>query len=665
MIRPIGWLAENRLLTVALMSASAGCLGLKFLPYPESPVLSLLELTRPDIHGFIRGIYYGLLFSTPAFLAMGLCSSIYVHFYRGRAGDRRPLPPYPPVRKRKRLELVIGELHHQTVSGPSLRPNWLSIGEKGAYTGVIAFGAVGTGKTSCIMYPLAEQILGFVADDPMKRIGGLVLEVKGNFCEQVKQILKRYGRENDYCELSLSDSSFSYNPLHNDLSPYALAYSIASLMNNLWGRGKEPFWQQAYTNLVKFIILLHKLLYDYVTFFDIYECAINPKLLEERLKEAKGLYSKNVRICVSADTFVKTPGLEQFSFEKDAGSESVSAESSDALLKFLAAGRIPFTEDSTNRPAGFDRDSFHRYCSVERWFEHDWTRIDVRLRTSVVEGVSVFLSTFDDPLLRRLMCPPKEAYDAEKNASGDYGRVLPPFSALIEEGKVCALNFPRSADPAIARVIGVLMKLDFFRAVENRVSRHGKNRDFRPVLFLCDEYHSFVTCGSEGDQAGDDKFFALSRESKCIPVVATQSISSLQSAVHTDASLRTLLQCFRTKVFLSTADHTTAKLASDLCGEEEMLRPSYSISENGQETEVDVLTGRAGSQSAGVTTSKSYSLQIRPSFQPSAFYALQNAQAVVLAYDGGAPLKATYCYLKPYYLDQNIGYFEQVRRGEL
>ena len=54
------------------------------------------------------------------------------------------------------------------------------------------------------------------------------------------------------------DSNFRYNPLYNDLDAYALAYGIASLLNNLFGKGKEPFWQQAYTNLVKFVILLHK-----------------------------------------------------------------------------------------------------------------------------------------------------------------------------------------------------------------------------------------------------------------------------------------------------------------------------------------------------------------------------------------------------------------------
>jgi hypothetical protein len=43
----------------------------------------------------------------------------------------------------------------------------------------------------------------------------------------------------------------------------------------------------------------------------------------------------------------------------------------------------------------------------------------------------------------------------------------------------------------------------------------------------------------------------------------------------------------------------------------------------------------------------------------------RNAQAVVLAYDGLNPQPPTYCYLKPYYLDPNMTYFEQLSRGEL
>jgi hypothetical protein len=103
-----------------------------------------------------------------------------------------------------------------------------------------------------------EQLIAYGADERKKHIGGLVLEVKGDFCHKVEDILKRHGRENDYVELNVN-AEYRYNPLYNDLDAYALAYNIASLLNNLFGQGKEPFWQQAYTNLVKFIIQLGRL----------------------------------------------------------------------------------------------------------------------------------------------------------------------------------------------------------------------------------------------------------------------------------------------------------------------------------------------------------------------------------------------------------------------
>jgi hypothetical protein len=90
------------------------------------------------------------------------------------------------------------------------------------------------------MYPFAEQILAYRATDADKRIGGLVLEVKGDFCHRVKEILARHGRAEDYVEISL-ESQYRYNPLHNDLDAYALAYNIASLLNNLFGRGQGTF----------------------------------------------------------------------------------------------------------------------------------------------------------------------------------------------------------------------------------------------------------------------------------------------------------------------------------------------------------------------------------------------------------------------------------------
>src|SRR5919202_6059045 len=90
-----------------------------------------------------------------------------------------------------------------------------------------------------------------------------------------------------------------------------------------------------------------------------------------------------------------------------------------------------------------------RFEAARRWFEYDWTKIDTKLRTSIVEGISVFLSMFDDnPQLKRVFCPPKECYDPAQNADGRFGKPLPPFSELIEAGKVVELNFPVGANAA-------------------------------------------------------------------------------------------------------------------------------------------------------------------------------------------------------------------------
>jgi type IV secretory pathway TraG/TraD family ATPase VirD4 len=251
------------------------------------------------------------------------------------------------------------------------------------------------------------------------------------------------------------------------------------------------------------------------------------------------------------------------------------------------------------------------------------------------------------------------------NADGRFGRPLPSFAEMIEAGQVCALNFPTVANPALARLVGTMMKQDFQRAVLARIPQMAREpeRHWREVLFLCDEYHAFATVG-EQDPAGDERFFALSRQGRCIAIVATQSLSSLRSALPGE-SWRTLLQAFRTKVFLTLSDDMSARVASDLAGRAERLVPNYHLAESGQDARISILTGRAAAHRATISTSKSYALQRQPLFEPKVFAELKNAQAIVLAYDGFSPQPPTYCYLKPAHLDRSRTYFEQVARGEV
>src|ERR1700676_4144021 len=281
-------LLHSKNLIACLLAAATGITLYFCVPFPENNFfLELIFLrSRRAFHGF-QYSYYLFLYTTPYLLYSFLLSGLYIFAIkfkpRIRAGK---LPPYPVLSDRPTPSLVIGEIHDPRKPGPSENPQWLTIPERGLFTGIAIFGAVGSGKTSGAIFPFTEQLLSFQSADKSRRMGGLVLEVKGDFCHKVRSILARHGRDDDYVEISL-DSGYRYNPLHNALDAYALAYSIASLLNNLFGRGKEPFWQQAYTNLVKFIILLHKVAYDYVTLFDVYECTISNDVLERKIQDAE------------------------------------------------------------------------------------------------------------------------------------------------------------------------------------------------------------------------------------------------------------------------------------------------------------------------------------------------------------------------------------------
>src|SRR5207302_10464855 len=100
-------------------------------------------------------------------------------------------------------------------------------------------------------------------------------------------------------------------------------------------------------------------------------------------------------------------------------------------------------------------------------------------------------------------------------------------------------------------------------------------------------------------------FFSLSRQAKCIPIVATQSISSLKSSLPGE-TWRTLLQTFRTKIFLALSDDFSAKIASELCGREDQLKLGYNLCETGHDTHASLLRGKARSNRANLTTSKTY-----------------------------------------------------------
>src|SRR5688572_447998 len=657
-------LVDMRALTAMVLAAMVGLWGVTaYPPAIDNVFLQLIALREPTLFRALVHGYAALWFST-AFLAASLVLSVLtiVAYRRAPTPRARTLPRYPKPENRPSPTLVLGETHFHTAPGRAPDPTWLSIPQRGLYTGVMILGAVGTGKTSACMYPYVEQLLRWRAQDPDQKVGGLVLEVKGDFCHQVRGILSGAGRADDYLEIGL-DTGFCYNPLHNDLDPYAVAYAVATLLNNLFGRGKEPFWQQAYTDLLKFVISLRRIAEGYTTLSEVYRYVINDSQIDRDIRDLTAQFREPREVLVVSNHDYETIRRAPWTLWEKLGPREMAHQYRPDLEGFLAAHDITFSVRKGTQAICADRQ--HRLEAIKRWFNGPWMKLDNKVKASIVEGVVVFLSLFDEnPDVYRAFCPERSAY-ANPPQPGE-PQPLPPLEELVEKGRVLGLNFPVALNPALARGLGVMLKLDFQRAVLNRIPKITANPDssWRDILFVADEYHAFATVG-ETDPTGDERAFALSRQARLIPIVATQSISSLRSALAGDDAWRTLLQCFRTKVFLATSDEFTARIAAELCGRADRLKARYTLAEGGHGAHISLLSGRATASKQTLSASKTYSLESDFIFQPRVFTELQHAQAIVVPYDGLNPLPPQYCYLKPYYLDPQVSYFEHVAQEAL
>ncbi|MDE0165208.1 MAG: TraM recognition domain-containing protein [Bryobacterales bacterium] len=649
-------------------------------PFPASgvnPFLDLIELNDPFLFSLIVGWYY-LAPWAAAGVGGALLVSMWQIWFAGignHSGGRGSLPSWPASPEDKSISLVVGETHHPTKPVESDQPDWLVLSEKGLFTGVAVVGAVGTGKTSACMQPFAEQLFSWQAHDADQKAAGLVLEVKGDFCYAIRDLLDKHGRGGDYIEIGLN-SHWQWNPLDAKwMDSYSLAYTIASLMNQLFGRGKEPFWQQASTNLVRNIIELYLVTEDWVTLQEVYNCAIHPEMLGEKIEKA---YKEAAPPKPEPRIIVKKLAVAAHSRKfknwewKDEPNNEQSAVADSNLAKILS--ELGIDNRTVTPPAPVSSPRLKRIEAVRRWYQFDWTKIDTKLRTSIVEGISVFLGLFDTPEVARIFCPPKPEHKplimtAPDQAPEDQTQFaelqpLPSLSSLIEEGKVICLNMPVSSNAALARAIGVMLKQSWLGALLRRPAkmRETPSKYFRPAVFLCDEYQSFATVG-EADPSGDEKAFGLSRQSRCIPIVATQSISSLRSVTGSGEAWRTLFQNLRTKVFLSLSDDSSARIASEMCGQVEVLKTAYSINESTPKAGISLFSGAPGGGKSSLGVSKSFQDRMEPLFRPKAFAELDTGQAIVLPYDGKKNLSARRCYLKPHYLPRDLCYWRQRQRG--
>lgn len=137
------------------------------------------------------------------------------------------------------------------------------------------------------------------------------------------------------------------------------------------------------------------------------------------------------------------------------------------------------------------------------------------------------------------------------------GKTTLSFQDIPNKGKIVVFN-GAGLSKADTVAIGVALKTDFQKWQKRRLgsaaAAFGLNTS-RTVLFLCDEFQEFVTCGDEGDET----FFGLARAAKTACIIASQAHCSLQAAIRNEAHTQILCLNIGTWVFFRSTDPQTAE----------------------------------------------------------------------------------------------------------
>lgn len=145
------------------------------------------------------------------------------------------------------------------------------------------------------MYPFAEQLIAYEHNCEDKKIGMLILDVKGNFHKQVLSFAKKYNRLNDVILIGLN-SKEHYNPLDKPtLKPAVLANRLKTILTLLSPNNTESFWldkvEQILTEAIKFCRLYNN---GYVTFSEIYHLIFEKNYYMSKLTLIKHLFQKDL-----------------------------------------------------------------------------------------------------------------------------------------------------------------------------------------------------------------------------------------------------------------------------------------------------------------------------------------------------------------------------------
>lgn len=126
------------------------------------------------------------------------------------------------------------------------------------------------------MYPFTKQLIEYANLDCSKKIGLLILDVKGNYHKEVYKYCQLSNRINDLIIIELG-GKFNYNPLDKpNLNPAVLSNRLKTILLLFSKNNSESFWLDKVEQILTEAIKLCRLYNDnYVTFVEIHNLVNN------------------------------------------------------------------------------------------------------------------------------------------------------------------------------------------------------------------------------------------------------------------------------------------------------------------------------------------------------------------------------------------------------
>ena len=179
--------------------------------------------------------------------------------------------------------------------GKDLDGNNVYIPEKSLYQNILITGGIGTGKTASAMYPFTKQLIKYENDNLAKKLGFLILDVKGNYYFKVKEFAKEYNRLNDVIVIELN-GKYTYNPLDKpNLKASILANRIKTILLLFSPNNSESYWLDKAEQVIEnFITLCRMYNNGYVTFEELHKLVTDKKYYLQKLHDVRKVFLSGI-----------------------------------------------------------------------------------------------------------------------------------------------------------------------------------------------------------------------------------------------------------------------------------------------------------------------------------------------------------------------------------